>query len=88
MAALERRCPETHDHKCLAKQPCGDECELDGITWCPNMPKQGRLPRVIRELRARKEAEQLANDAGPADDPGNSRRRLLATMPLHAISAT
>jgi hypothetical protein len=88
MAALERRCPETHDRKCLAEQPCGDECELDGINWCPGMPHHGRPPREMREVRARREAEQLATDAGPADDPGNSRWQLLQTMPLHAISAT
>ncbi len=43
---------------------------------------------MIREVRAAREADQLAHDAGQADDPGNSRRQLLATMPLHAISAT
>jgi hypothetical protein len=42
----------------------------------------------MREARAAREAEQLTTDAGPADDPGNSRWRLLQTMPLHAISAT
>ncbi len=67
---------------------CEGECELDGINWCPGMPKHGRPPREIRETRSAREAEQLASDAGPADDPGNSRRRLLATMPLHAISST
>ena len=88
MAPLERRCPETSDRKCLAKQPCGDECELDGINWCPGMPHHGRPPRWIREARAGREAERLASDAGPADDVGNGRWRLLETMPLHAISAT
>jgi hypothetical protein len=52
------------------------------------MPHHGRPPREIREVRARREAEQLATDAGPADDPANSRWQLLQTMPLHAISAT
>jgi len=87
MAALERRCPEVSDHKCIRKPPCGDECELDGVNWCPGMPKHGRPPRWIREARAAREADQLASDAGPADDSG-SRRRLLATMPLHSISST
>jgi hypothetical protein len=50
------------------------------------MPRNGRPPREIREIRAAREAEKLATDAGPASDPGNSRWRLLKTMPLHAIS--
>src|SRR6201996_1514843 len=87
MAALQRRCPETHDRKCVMKQPCGEECELDGINWCPGMPNHGRPPREIRKLRADREAEQLASDAGPADDTGTSRWPLLMTMPLHAISS-
>ena len=88
MAALERRCPETSDRKCLAEQPCGNECELDGINWCPGMPNHGRPPRWIREARAGKEAERLASATGPADDMGTGRRRLLTTMPLHAITTT
>ena len=85
MAALERRCPETR-RTCTSMPPCGEECELDGIGWCPGMPRSNRPPREIREIRAAREAEQLATDAGPASDPGNSRWRLLKTMPLHAIS--
>jgi hypothetical protein len=87
MAALERRCPETHDRKC-PPPVCEDECRLDGINWCPGIPHNGRPPREIREVRVAREAEQLANDAGPAGDLGNSRWRLLKTMPLHAISST
>ena len=87
MAALQRRCPETRDHKCVAKQPCGEDCELDGFGWCPGTPKTNRPPRVIRELRARREADQLSSDAGPAGDPADSRRRLLVAMPLHLITA-
>lgn len=88
MAALERRCPETHDHKCLAEQPCGEECELDGINWCPGMPNHGRPPRWIREARARRGAERRACAAGPPDVWSTGPQRLLLAMPLHAITAT
>jgi len=52
------------------------------------MPRTGRPPREIREIRAAREAEQLATDTGLAGDSGGSRWRLLEAMPLHAISAT
>src|ERR1700761_9190082 len=87
MAALEWRCPETHDHKCLGQQPCGEECDLDGVNWCPGMPNNGRPPRWVREARAGREAERLANDAGAPDHTGTSRWPLLLAMPLHAITA-
>src|ERR1700742_2633151 len=45
-------------------------------------------PRSIREARAAREADRLASDAGSADNGDNGRLRLLAAMPLHAISAT
>jgi hypothetical protein len=32
------RCPETHDAKCAATEPCEEECMPDGINWRPGMP--------------------------------------------------
>jgi hypothetical protein len=37
----------------------------------------------MREARAPREAERLASDAGPADDPGNRRWRLLKPPPIY-----
>jgi hypothetical protein len=41
------RCPETHDAKCAATEPCEEECMLDGINWHPGMPNRGRRPRSL-----------------------------------------
>ena len=68
MAALERRCPEAHGRKCLGEQPCGEECELDGINWCPGMPKHGRPPRQMREARAVRKPSSWPPMLGPAQD--------------------
>lgn len=59
--------------------PCGDECELDGISRCPGMPHHGRPP-LDQASQSNREAERLATDAGPVDGTGTGRRRLLETM--------